>query len=58
MGEYQENYKKKRFKISGVEQVKDALVFPAGTSLKEGKLVNTMGHVIVVTGFGGNVREA
>jgi phosphoribosylamine--glycine ligase len=56
-GGYPEDYEK-GFEISGIEQVKDALVFHAGTSLKEGKLVNTGGRVIAVTGFGGNVQEA
>lgn len=56
-GGYPEDYEK-GFPISGIEQTKDVLVFHAGTSTKEGKLVNTGGRVIAVTGFGEGIKEA
>ncbi len=36
----------------------DVMVFHAGTSLKDGKIVNTGGRVLGVTGLGSTVAEA
>lgn len=46
--------------IAGVEDAEKAgaLVFHAGTSHKDGKLLATGGRVLNVTGFGGSVGEA
>lgn len=56
-GGYPEDYEK-GFPIAGIEQTKDVLVFHAGTSTKEGALVNTGGRVIAVTGLGDGIKEA
>ncbi len=56
-GGYPEDYEK-GFEISGIEQTKDVLVFHAGTSIKNEKLVNTGGRVIAVTGLGSDIKDA
>ena len=56
-GGYPEDYEK-GFVISGVENTENVQVFHAGTSLKDGALVNTGGRVFAVTGFGQNIEEA
>ena len=56
-GGYPEDYEK-GFEIKGLESIKDALVFHAGTSEKNGQVVNTGGRVIAVTGMGNNIPEA
>lgn len=56
-GGYPEDYEK-GFKISGTEEVENVKVFHAGTSLKDGALINTGGRVLVVTAFGNNINEA
>jgi phosphoribosylamine---glycine ligase len=55
-GEYQ-----KGFEISGLEQamgLDDLIVFHAGTAEREGKIVNSGGRVLGVTGLGTTVAEA
>jgi phosphoribosylamine--glycine ligase len=47
--------------ISGLEtaaQIEDLMVFHAGTSLKDGQVVNNGGRVLGVTGLGRTVQEA
>ncbi|MDH3998107.1 MAG: phosphoribosylamine--glycine ligase [Desulfuromonadales bacterium] len=59
-GGYPASYEK-GFEITGLEdvlQMDDAYVFHAGTSLEEGKVVNTGGRVLGVTGLGTTVAEA
>jgi phosphoribosylamine--glycine ligase len=56
-GGYPEDYEK-GFPISGIENTKDVLVFHAGTSKKDGVLVNTGGRVIALTAFGSHIEEA
>lgn len=56
-GGYPEDYEK-GFEITGIENAKDILVFHAGTSMKDGKLVNTGGRVIAVTGLGTSIPDA
>jgi phosphoribosylamine--glycine ligase len=45
-------------KISGLESVKDALVFQAGTKQFNGQITTDGGRVIAVTGRGLNIKEA
>lgn len=47
-GGYPEEFEK-GYEISGIEKIKDALVFHAGTQIKEGKLVNSGGRVLALT---------
>jgi phosphoribosylamine--glycine ligase len=56
-GGYPEEYEK-GFEITGIENTKDVLVFHAGTSIKNEKLVNTGGRVIAVTSFGSDIKDA
>ena len=56
-GGYPEHYEK-GFPISGLEKVQDALVFQAGTSLKDGQLLTAGGRVLAVTGLGKDMAEA
>ena len=56
-GGYPEHYEK-GFPISGLESVQDALVFQAGTSLKDGQLLTAGGRVLAVTGLGKDMAEA
>jgi phosphoribosylamine--glycine ligase len=51
----------KGFEIMGLDEVlqmDDVMVFHAGTSLQDGKVVNTGGRVLGVTGLGSTVAEA
>jgi len=57
-GGYPENYEKGKT-ISGVEKVKNSLVFHAGTARNEkGELITSGGRVIAVTSFGKNMEKA
>jgi len=59
-GGYPGSYEK-GFEITGLEEVlgmDDVMVFHAGTSLKDGKIVNAGGRVLGVTGLGSTVAEA
>ena len=59
-GGYPASYEK-GFEITGLEDVlamDDVVVFHAGTSLKDGKIVNSGGRVLGVTGLGSTVAEA
>ncbi len=44
--------------ISGLEKVKDSIVFHAGTKNDSGSLLTKGGRVLAVTSFGNNLKEA
>lgn len=56
-GGYPEEYKK-GFEISGIDEIEDSLVFHAGTSLVDGKVVTGGGRVLAVTSYGDTFQEA
>jgi phosphoribosylamine--glycine ligase len=52
-GEYQIG-----FEITGLEKVKEAFVYHAGTALKDGKITTSGGRVLAVTTIGDSYEEA
>ena len=56
-GGYPEDYEKGKI-ISGIENVKDSLVFHAGTKTENGKIVSNGGRVLAITSFGNDHKEA
>lgn len=48
----------KGFPITGIDKVKDSIVFHSGTAIKDGQLVTNGGRVIAVTSYGKNKDEA
>ncbi len=59
-GGYPAKYEK-NLPISGLDdaaEIKDLMVFHAGTALKDGQIVNQGGRVLGVTGLGDTVKEA
>ncbi|WP_435253907.1 phosphoribosylamine--glycine ligase [Tenacibaculum sp. A30] len=56
-GGYPEAYENGK-EITGFDIVEDSIVFHAGTSLKEGKVVTNGGRVMAITSFGNSIEEA
>ncbi|MAL60503.1 MAG: phosphoribosylamine--glycine ligase [Flavobacteriaceae bacterium] len=56
-GGYPEAYEKGK-EIIGIENVKDSIVFHAGTALKDGKVVTNGGRVIAVTSLDKDFKKA
>ncbi len=56
-GGYPEAYGK-GMEITGFDNIEDAVVFHAGTELKEGKVLTNGGRVLAVTSYGFDYKEA
>lgn len=56
-GGYPESYQKEK-EITGFESVQESIVFHAGTTLKENKVVTNGGRVMAITSFGNSINEA
>ena len=56
-GGYPGAYEKEKI-ISGIEDVSDSIVFHAGTTLKDGKVVTNGGRVMAITSYGEDFRDA
>jgi phosphoribosylamine--glycine ligase len=56
-GGYPESYEKGK-EIHGIDEVKNSLVFHAGATLTEGKVVTSGGRVMAITSYGKTYKEA
>ncbi|MDF4220164.1 phosphoribosylamine--glycine ligase [Maribacter sp. M208] len=56
-GGYPGSYEKGK-EITGIDAIDESLVFHAGTTLKDGKVVTNGGRVMAITSFGDNFKTA
>jgi phosphoribosylamine---glycine ligase len=56
-GGYPDEYEKGK-EISGIEKVQDSIIFHAGTTLKNEKVISNGGRVLAITSFGETFVEA
>jgi len=56
-GGYPETYKK-GYKIDGLDDVKDSIVFHAGTKVESENILTNGGRVLAVSSYGNNFRDA
>lgn len=56
-GGYPQKYQK-GYEITGVDDIKDSIVFHSGTAMKDGKLVTNGGRVLAVCSYGKDKAEA
>lgn len=56
-GGYPEHYDK-GFPITGLDKVKDSIVFHAGTTMKDGQVVTNGGRVLAISSYGNSKDEA